>query len=71
MPDNPFQSLKSRLGLSTAQLAQYLGVPVTTCQKWVNSERQAPAVALSLLNVLQMVEMMAPDVHAHLIGGVK
>ena len=71
MPENPFQSLKTRLNLSTAQFAAYLGVPLPTCAKWLRGEREAPAVARRLLDVLQLVEMTCPDVHNHLIGGAK
>ena len=71
MPENPFPALQARLGLSTAQLATYLGVPLPTCAKWLRGEREAPAVARRLLDVLQLVEMTCPDVHNHLIGGAK
>ena len=61
-------ALRTRLGLSDAALARYLGVPNPTLAKWLRGERQPPAVALRLVEVLSMIEWMAPEVHAALIA---
>ena len=64
---NPIQTLKTRLNLSDVALAAYLGVPRTTAINWANGKRKPPAVALKLIEVLRVIEVMAPDVHAHLL----
>jgi len=56
--------LRSRLDLSPAQIADYLGVPIYTLRKWESGERSGSATLLRLLDVLGMVEAMAPALHA-------
>lgn len=52
-----------RLGLSEAQAAQYFAVPVYTVRKWITGEREPGAAVARLLDVLGMVEAMAPALH--------
>lgn len=59
--------LRSRLDLSPAQMADYLGVPIHTLRKWESGERSASATLLRLLDVLGIVEAMAPALHASLL----
>ena len=54
---------RSRLDLSPAQMADYLGVPLYTLRKWESGERSGSATLLRLLDVLGMVEAMAPALH--------
>lgn len=61
------RDLVSRLQLSDTRAAAYLGVPVTTYRKWINGTRAPGAVAVRLLDVLGMIEALAPGMHAHLI----
>lgn len=61
------QSMQNRLGLDEPSAARYLGVPVHTYRKWANGERTPSAAVVRLLDVLGMIEAMAPDLHAHLI----
>ena len=68
MPQNRIAAFKTRLNLSPADLAAYLGVARPTADKWTKGERQPPAVALRLLDVLALVEMTLPDVHNSLIN---
>lgn len=56
--------LRSRLDLSPAQMADYLGVPIHTLRKWETGERGGSATLLRLLDVLGMVEALAPALHA-------
>lgn len=58
---------RDRLSLSEAQAADYLGVPVFTLRKWSTGERVPAAVAVRLLDVLEMLEALAPALHAGLI----
>lgn len=59
---------RSRLSLSQAGMAQYLGVPLPTYTKWEQGTR-VPAHALTrLLDVLEIVEAHAPEIHKQLIG---
>ena len=61
--DNRIAALKTRLNLSSAELAAYLGVARATADKWIKGERQPPAVAGRLLDVLALVELVNPDLH--------
>lgn len=61
------RELVSRLQLSDTRAAIYLGVPVATYRKWHAGTRAPAAVAVRLLDVLGMIEALAPGMHAHLI----
>jgi hypothetical protein len=52
-----------RLNLDEPRGAAYLGVPVFTVRKWITGERQPGAAVGRLLDVLGMVEAMAPALH--------
>jgi transcriptional regulator with XRE-family HTH domain len=45
-------------------MADYLGVPIHTLRKWESGERSGSATLLRLLDVLGMVEALAPALHA-------
>lgn len=68
---NPFSArivaTMDRLSLSEARAADYLGVPVYTLRKWRTGERAPAAVALRLLDVLELLEAIAPALHAGLL----
>lgn len=58
-----FAALMARLNLDEPRAAQYLGVPVFTFRKWLTGERSPSASVLRLLEVLGMVEALAPALH--------
>ena len=65
---NPvFVDLMTRLDLTEGQAAAYFGVPVFTYRKWVSGERAPSAAVVRLIDVLGMVEAMAPGLHAALM----
>lgn len=64
---NAFAALMTRLGLDDSRAAAYLGVPVYTFRKWASGERTPSASVLRLLEVLGMVEAMAPAIHEALV----
>ena len=65
---NPvFVDLMTRLDLTEGQAAAYFGVPVFTYRKWVSGERAPSAAVVRLVDVLGMVEAMAPGLHAALM----
>ena len=64
---NPFVVLRDRLGLSDAELAAYLGVPLPTARKWLRGERHPAAVAARLIEVLATIEALVPDIHDHFL----
>lgn len=66
-PRPEFAAILARLGLTESQGAAYLGVPVFTFRKWLTGERAPSAAVLRLLDVLGMVEAMAPALHASLV----
>jgi len=61
----------ARLGLSELAMAAYLGVPVFTYRKWVNGTRGMDSAPRRLLEVLEMIENEAPDLHLSLIDAAK
>lgn len=60
-------TLRARLGLTLHDCAEYLGVPVTTLIKWENGTRTPGSAAQRLLDVLGMIEVLAPDLHSHFL----
>lgn len=74
-PKNPGSALalrlaqtRSRLDLSPAEMANYLGVPIYTLRKWESGERGSSAAVMRLLDVLGMVEALAPALHASFLN---
>lgn len=55
-------ALQARLGLSAQGMARLLGVPLPTWRNWRDGHREPPAVAGRLLEVLGVIEALAPDV---------
>jgi len=67
-PKNPvFADLMTRLDLTEGQAAAYFGVSVFTFRKWLSGERSPSASVLRLVDVLGMVEAMAPGLHTALM----
>jgi DNA-binding transcriptional regulator YiaG len=56
-----------RLGLTDKQAAEYLGVPVFTLRKWLSGEREPGAATYRLVEVLGMMEALAPAIHESLL----
>ena len=52
-----------RLGLSEVQAAQYFAVPVFTVRKWLSGEREPGAAVARLLEVMGLLEALAPNLH--------
>jgi hypothetical protein len=52
-----------RLKLDEVQAAQYFGVPVFTVRKWCTGEREPGAAVARLLEVMGMLEALAPNLH--------
>ena len=62
-----FVDLMTRLNLTEAQAAAYFAVPVYTFRKWLSGERAPSASVLRLVEVMGMVEALAPGLHAALL----
>ena len=60
-----------RLGLTDNQAANYFGVPLHTLRKWLNGERAPGAATQKLLDVLGLIEALAPAIHDSLMKGTK
>ena len=56
-----------RLGLTAQGAADYLGVPVPTIRKWIDGTRTPGAAVIRLLDVLGIVEAIAPSIHAAML----
>ena len=52
-----------RLNLDEPRAAEYFGVPVFTIRKWRTGEREPGAAVARLLDVLGLVEALAPALH--------
>ena len=52
-----------RLGLNDSQAAQYFAVPVYTVRKWLTGEREPGAAVARLLEVMGLLEALAPNLH--------
>lgn len=57
----------TRLNLTEQGGANYLGVPVYTLRKWINGTREPSAAVIRLLDVLELVETQAPELHRTLV----
>jgi len=65
---NPlFVDLRARLNFDESQAAAYLGVPVPTFRKWISGERQPNASVFRLIEVLGIIETLAPAIHDSLL----
>jgi DNA-binding transcriptional regulator YiaG len=58
---------RQRLKLTQPRMALYLGVPTATYQSWEMGLRDPSASVLRLLDVLGLIEALAPGVHAELM----
>jgi DNA-binding transcriptional regulator YiaG len=56
-----------RLELSEKQASDYFGVPVPTLRKWLTGERAPGAATHKLIEVLGMLEALAPAIHESLL----
>jgi DNA-binding transcriptional regulator YiaG len=56
-----------RLKLTDNQAANYLGVPVHTLRKWLTGERKPGAATHKLIEILGMLEALAPALHESLL----
>ena len=52
-----------RLNLDEGQAAAYFGVPVFTVRKWLTGEREPGAAVARLLEVMGLLEALAPNLH--------
>lgn len=57
---------RARRGWTLAQMADYLGVPLGTYLNWERGRRKPPPMVTRLLQVLNIIEMLAPEIHAAL-----
>ena len=59
--------LMARLSLTEGQAAAYFGVPVFTFRKWANGERSLSAGVLRLVEIMGIIEAVAPGLHTALL----
>ena len=64
---NQIIDLRTRLGFTVAHCAQYLGVSTHAVIKYENGTRAPSRALIRLIGVLQTLEVMAPDIHAHMM----
>ena len=57
------EQMLARLNLSEEQGAEYLGVSVHTFKKWLTGQRKPNASAIRLVEVLQTIEILTPNLN--------
>lgn len=62
------EAVMARRGMSQADMARYLDVPQGTIGNWLTYKRKPSRSVARLLDVLGMVEMLAPTIHAQLLN---
>jgi DNA-binding transcriptional regulator YiaG len=67
MPQFDCAAWRGRLGMGREKMAEYVGVPKHTWNKWENGSRNPSGAAARLFHVLQMIEVMCPQLHAELL----
>lgn len=60
-------ALQTKYSMNDAQVAEYLGVPVHTLRNWRTGKRVPAAVVYKLLDVLGILETLAPAVHEYFV----
>lgn len=60
--------LMQRQGMSQAELAIWLGVPISSLRKWLNGERQPSQATVRLVEIMAALETIAPDLARGLKG---
>jgi DNA-binding transcriptional regulator YiaG len=60
-------AIQERHKMTDEQCAEYLGVPIHTLRNWRTGKRIPAAVVYKLLDVLGMIEALAPSLHGALI----
>lgn len=63
-PINRIKELRTRLSLSVDQCADMLNVSSHAVIKWENGSRTVSPATIRLIDILEMLEVMAPDMHA-------
>lgn len=63
------RALMARKHMSQAQMARYLGVPQGTIGNWLAGTRVPNKSVLRLLDVLGILEALAPAIHDALVKG--
>lgn len=53
--------------MSQPVMARYLGVPLNTLTNWLRGDRMPGAGSMRLIEVLGMIEVLAPEIHSRLI----
>ena len=60
-------AIQTRHNMTDSQVADYLGVPVHTLRNWRTGKRVPAAVVHKLLDVLGIIETIAPAIHGSLM----
>jgi DNA-binding transcriptional regulator YiaG len=58
------KEMRTRLALSVTQCADMLNVSTYAVIKWENGSRAVSPATMRLIEILEMLEVMAPDMHA-------
>lgn len=62
------RALMARRGMTQMDAARYLGVPQGTIGNWLGGTRTPNQVVSRLLDVLGVIEVMAPAIHDQLLN---
>ncbi len=64
MTNEELKSWRERSGMGRESMARYLGVSVHVWNKWENGQRSPSGAAVRLFEVLQLAEVLCPDMVA-------
>lgn len=65
------RALMTKKGWSQNETARFLGVPTGTMGNWMQGTKKPSAVVGRLLDVLGVVEMLAPHIYVNLMPAKK
>ena len=66
-PSDRLMALRAATGLSETGFAHYLGVPIHTLRKWLAGQRMPTSAAMRLIEVLEVLQVLAPGIVQHLM----
>lgn len=61
------RAMQAYFALQNQELADLLGVPMTTVIKWTRGERSPSGAAVRLLDLLDLLHQHAPELHSFLV----
>ena len=68
---NMLKQWRKELNATQKEMAVFIGVPVRTWMNWEKGDRKPPPVALSLIDLLKQLQIIAPSVFQARLNNAK